>query len=261
MNYYVVDAFADKLFRGNPAGVCILEHEIPDTLMQKIAAENNLSETAFLYKNHQQYNLRWFTPTFEIDLCGHATLATAYVLCTCLEPHLQEVSFHTVSGILHVIRHGDRFEMSFPLRTPEKIPVTQEMITALGTKPLKVYAARDLYVLLENEQAVKDFVPDYQRLSKLSDWMGIAVTAKGTDADFVSRFFCPELKLEDPVTGSSHSSLVPLWHEKLGKTDFLAKQLSERGGVLYCSMGKEDVKISGEAKLYLHGEIFVPEEA
>lgn len=258
MNYYVVDAFTNKLFQGNPAGVCVLEHEIPETLMQKIAAENNLSETAFVYKTDlQQYKLRWFTPTFEIDLCGHATLATAFVLFTYLETDLQEVAFDTLSGVLHVSRNGNRLEMSFPQRSPKRISITKEMITALGIKPLEVYTTRDLYIILENEQAVKDFVPDYDRLQSLSNWLGIAVTAKGTDADFVSRFFCPELKLEDPVTGSSHSSLVPLWHKKLGKTNFLAKQLSARGGVLYCSIGKDDIKISGEAKLYLQGEIII----
>lgn len=257
MIYYVVDAFADALFQGNPAGVCILEHEISHTLMQKIAAENNLSETAFVYKGERHYKLRWFTPTFEIDLCGHATLAAAFVLCTYVNPALQEVSFDTISGVLRVTKKEEWFEMSFPQRIPQKIPITNKIVDALETEPLEVYSARDLYVVLKDEQAVKKFMPDYTRLQKLKDWLGIAITAEGSDADFVSRFFCPKLKLEDSVTGSSHSSLVFLWHQKLQKTEFLAKQISARGGILYCSIGKADVKIAGKAKLYLQGRIFV----
>lgn len=257
IEYYVVDAFAEELFRGNPAGVCVLDRELPDTLMQQIAAENNLSETAFLLKKGEGYRLRWFTPTFEIDLCGHATLASAYTVCTLVEPGREHVDFETRSGRLHVERRGELFEMSFPNRKPERVELTPALAEALGVAPLEVYGARDLCVLVEDQRAVEAYEPNYDRLLTLTDWLGIAVTARGTDADFVSRFFCPELRLEDPVTGSSHSSLVPLWAEKLGKNRLAARQLSRRGGTLLCELEKDSVKISGRAVLYLHGQLAI----
>ena len=255
MTYYIIDAFTDKLFSGNPAGVCIVDKPISDDIMQKIAFENNLSETAFIQKNTDGYSLRWFTPTFEIDLCGHATLAAAYAVFNFIEPNLNVVRFDTISGVLVVERKGDIYEMSFPIRTPEKIEITDDIIKALGFVPTELYSQRDLYAVVDSEEAVLNYSPDYDKLSRLDKWMGIAVTAKGKDCDFVSRFFCPELKLEDPVTGSSHSSLVPLWSEKLNKTELVAKQLSKRGGTLYCKQCKDDIKISGKAVLYLQGEL------
>lgn len=255
MKYFVVDSFADEVFKGNPAGVCILDSEISPELMQNIAMENNLSETAFAYKVGERYKLRWFTPGFEINLCGHATLATAYVIFEFVESDRNIVEFDTLSGILTVEKKGELYEMSFPRLMPEKISVTEEMITALGIEPIEVYSERDLYVVLENEEAVKAFVPNYARLRDLKNWLGVVVTAKGTDSDFVSRYFCPELDLEDPVTGSSHSSLVPFWSAKLGKDIMVAKQLSKRGGVLYCENSADRVKISGRAVLYMRGEI------
>lgn len=255
MKYYVVDSFADEVFKGNPAGVCVLDGEIASELMQNIAMENNLSETAFTYKVGERYKLRWFTPGFEINLCGHATLATAYVIFEFVEPKRKIVEFETLSGVLTVERKGELYEMSFPKLMPEKITVTDDMIAALGVAPVEAYSERDLYVVLENEEAVKAFVPDYAKLCTLEKWLGIVVTAKGGDSDFVSRYFCPELDLEDPVTGSSHSSLIPLWSEKLGKDVMVAKQLSKRGGVLYCENSADRVKISGRAVLYMRGEI------
>ena len=255
MKYYVVDSFADEVFKGNPAGVCVLDGEIASELMQNIAMENNLSETAFTYKVGERYKLRWFTPGFEINLCGHATLATAYVIFEFVEPKRKIVEFETLSGVLTVERKGELYEMSFPKLMPEKIAVTDDMIAALGVAPVEAYSERDLYVVLENEEAVKAFVPDYAKLCTLEKWLGIVVTAKGGDSDFVSRYFCPELDLEDPVTGSSHSSLVPLWSAKLGKDIMVAKQLSKRGGVLYCENSADRVKISGRAALYMRGEI------
>ena len=197
--YYVVDAFADAVFQGNPAGVCLLEEDLPDQLMQRIAAENNLSETAFLRREGETYRLRWFTPTFEIDLCGHATLASAHVVCTLAEPGRDRVDFLTRSGTLHTIKRGELYEMALPSRRPARVEVTQAITSALGVEPLEVWGARDLCILLEDEAAVRAFTPDYGGLLTLTDWLGVAVTARGEDCDFVSRYFCPELRLEDPA--------------------------------------------------------------
>lgn len=257
VKYYIADAFAEEIFKGNPAGVCVPDEELPAELMQKIAFENNFSETAFLVKCGEIYKLRWFTPLFEVDLCGHATLATSFIVMNYVEPSLNEVRFSTVSGEIVVRRNGELYEMQFPERVPEKIEVTSEISEALGLVPEEVYTGRDLIAVLKSEEEVRNFLPDYEKLGKLDKWLGIAVTAKGEKADFVSRFFMPELKLEDPVTGSAHSSLVPLWREKLGKTVFEAEQLSQRGGKLYCEQGDGFVKISGKAVLYLKGEIFI----
>lgn len=257
IKYYIADAFAEEIFRGNPAGVCVSDMEMSAETMQKIAFENNLSETAFLVKRGEKYGLRWFTPLFEIDLCGHATLAAAFVVMNYIEPSRNEVCFDTASGEITVKRNGELYEMRFPERIPEKIDLTSEISETLGIVPNEVYSGRDLFAVLENEETVREFVPNYEKLGKLDKWLGIAVTAKGENADFVSRFFCPELKAEDPVTGSLHSSLIPLWSEKLGKTVLEAEQLSKRGGRLYCELGDGFVKIAGKAVLYLKGEIFI----
>ncbi len=259
MEYYVIDAFAEGIFRGNPAGVCVSEKELPTELMQKIAFENNLSETAFLVKCGEKYCLRWFTPLFEIDLCGHATLAAAFAVMNFTEPSANKVCFRTAGGELSVRRDGNMYEMRFPERVPEKIEVTAEITEALGIIPGEIYSGRDLVAVLESEEAVRGFAPNYEKLGKLDKWLGICVTAMGKNADFVSRFFCPELKAEDPVTGSAHCSLVPVWKEKLGKTVFEAEQLSERGGRLYCRHEDNFVIIGGKAILYLKGEIFLQE--
>lgn len=257
MEYYIIDAFAEDIFRGNPAGVCVSEKELPAELMQKIASENNLPETAFLVKCGEKYCLRWFTPLFEIDLCGHATLAAAFVVMNFIEPSLNEICFITVSGELSVRRSGDMYEMRFPKRIPEKVEVTSEIIEALGIVPSEMYSERDLFAVLESEKEVRSFVPNYKKLEKLNKWLGISVSAKGEKADFVSRFFCPELKSEDPVTGSAHCCLVSIWEEKLDKTVLEAEQLSERGGKLNCKHEDGFVIISGKAVLYLKGEIFL----
>lgn len=257
VKYYMVDAFTNEHFKGNPAGVCVLETMLPAEQMQQIAAEHNLSETAFLLKAKEGYQLRWFTPGFEIDLCGHATLASAFVVFQYLEPGLAEVVFHTMSGALTVIRKGNLYEMSFPQRLPEKINITPEAIAIFGSNSVELYSDRDLYVVMESERQVRGYVPDYNELKCFKDWLGVVITAKGEDTDFVSRYFCPELTLEDPVTGSTHSTLIPMWSGRLKKDKLVAKQLSARGGTLYCEMGETDVKISGEAVLYMSGEIMV----
>lgn len=256
MNYYIVDAFTNKLFKGNPAGVCVLEKRLSLELMQKIAAENNLPETAFVVKNEENYELRWFTPKAEIDLCGHATLAAAYVISNFIDIDIQKICFFTQSGNLEVTRNGNLYEMIFPNRVPIEIELSLQQLNLVGCTPVAIYSSRDLILLLNNEQEVINYTPNYPALHKLTDWLGVIVTAQGTDTDFVSRYFCPELDSEDPVTGSSHCSLIPYWAEKLGKDKMIASQLSSRGGIIQCELLKNNVvKISGEATLFMHGEI------
>lgn len=257
MKYYMVDVFTNENFKGNPAGVCVLEELLPADRMQQIAAEHNLSETAFLYKTDDGYQLQWFTPEFEIDLCGHATLASAFVVFRYLEPELQVVYFQTMSGKLSVTRKGTLYEMSFPQCMPKKLGIIPEAVAIFGSSSLELYAERDLYVVMETERQVRGYVPNYNDLKCLNNWLGVVLTAKGEDSDFVSRYFCPELGIEDPVTGSTHSTLIPMWSSRLQKNKLVAKQVSERGGILYCEMGESDVKISGEAVLYMTGEIHI----
>lgn len=259
MQYYVVDAFTDSIFKGNPAGICVLEENISTEIMQNIATENNLSETAFVRKHGNGYDLRWFTPKFEIDLCGHATLATAFVISNFIDIKTKTINFFTKSGYLEVKRNNSTFEMVLPNRKPEKIDLTKNEINYLNCLPCQIYSSRDLIIILDNEQDVINYRPDYNSLKNLNTWLGIIITAKGTgEIDFVSRYFCPEMRMEDPVTGSSHCSLIPLWAEKLEKNKLTAVQLSKRKGTLYCELLDDNaVQISGEAKLFLQGEIFI----
>ncbi len=257
MKYYVVDAFAEKIFEGNPAGVCVMKDWLPDDTMQKIAIENNLSETAFAVKEGEKYRLRWFTPGGEINLCGHATLATSYVIMNYFEK-VETVQFDTMSGVLIVSKIDDLYEMDFPIVTSEKVPVTAQMIEALGTTPIEAYLNRDLVFLLESEEDVRNASPDFSKLEKLPEGSGVCITAKGNKFDFVSRGFFPKLKInEDPVTGSLHSCLIPFWAERLDKRVLVAKQLSSRGGTLYCKLEETRVKIAGKAVLYSIGDIFI----
>jgi PhzF family phenazine biosynthesis protein len=258
MDYYVVDVFTDRLFHGNPAGVCILETPADDALMQKIASENNLPETAFLWKRDGWYDLRWFTPTVEIDLCGHATLAGAYVLRNFVEKESACVEFHTKSGVLRVRETGGVFEMDFPLRKPVPVETPAVLSRALGAKILETHAARDLLVLMESQHAVAGVNPDFSLLREIRDYFGVIITAKGDDCDFVSRFFAPGAGIdEDPVTGSSHCTLIPFWSERLNKSELTARQLSRRGGSLLCRRLDSRVEIGGTARLYLHGTLSV----
>ena len=258
MRYFVVDAFADALFRGNPAGVCLLDAWLEEDVMQEIAAENNLSETAFVVKREGYYDLRWFTPEIEMDLCGHATLASAFVVSQFLDPGIDSMEFRTKSGPLFVKKIDDLFELDFPSRKPQKIQVTAEMEQALGVSVLEAHKARDTLLLLENEEQVKNLQPDLNLILSLPDCFAVIVTAKGESADFVSRFFGPGGGVpEDPVTGSAHSTLIPFWAQRLNKDEMTAKQLSKRGGTLYCKNQGDRVKISGRAVLYLQGEILL----
>ncbi|CAH0210619.1 putative isomerase YddE [Peribacillus simplex] len=256
MKYYVVDAFAEKVFEGNPAGVCVMNEWISDDIMQKVAIENNLSETAFAVKGAENYKLRWFTPGGEINLCGHATLATAFVIMNYVEKQLKTIQFDTMSGVLTVNRKDDLYELDFPTVPSKEIPLTEQMIDALGTTPIEAYLNRDLLFVLESEEAVKNLSPYFSKLEQLPEGLGVIVSAKGNDYDFVSRAFFPKLKVnEDPVCGSAHCGLVPFWAEKLKKREMVARQLSNRGGTLFCKHEDTRVKMAGKAALYLIGDI------
>ncbi len=257
MKYFVIDVFTDKLFGGNPAGVCLLESWLDDAVMQNIAMENNLAETAFLVREDKSaYGLRWFTPEVEIDLCGHATLASAFVLMDEVRAVSDTVDFHTQSGTLTVTKNGDIFTMDFPTRAPVRCDVPQLLEQALGASVLETHMSRDLLVLLNSEDAVRHLRPDFALLRQIDNVFAVIVTAKGTDCDFVSRFFAPGAGIpEDPVTGSSHCTLIPFWSGRLGKQRMTARQLSARGGSLLCEDCGERVKIGGTAVCYLRGEI------
>ncbi|MGC8595109.1 MAG: PhzF family phenazine biosynthesis protein [Candidatus Kryptoniota bacterium] len=254
---YQIDAFTDRPFHGNPAAVCILDNWLPDELMQDIAAENNLSETAFVVARKNNFELRWFTPVVEVDLCGHATLATAFVFKEHLNYKKDEIEFKTRSGLLKVIYGGNIMNMIFP-RTPAKACDTSEqLLRAVGRRPVEVLKSRDYLVILNNEDEVKRIEPDFDSLKSL-DVHGVIVAARGNEVDFVSRFFAPaEGIAEDPVTGSSHTTLIPYWSERLRKREMIALQVSKRGGKLYCEDLGDRVKISGKAATYLTGEITV----
>lgn len=258
MRYYIVDAFTDKVFGGNQAGVCVLDAPLKTETMQNIAMENKLSETAFAVRNGVHYDLRWFTPVVEDELCGHATLATAFVLSTLYDKEAPSFEFHTLSGVLTVARSGELLEMNFPVRTFAETGITETMRNAVGTTVLKAWSGYNLMLELPDEETVRNFQPDIAAIKKLTDYHGLIVTAKGDSCDFVSRFFAPLVGVdEDPVTGSSHTSLIPLWSQRLGKAEMTARQLSKRGGTLYCRNAGDRVLIAGKACLYLTGEIHI----
>ncbi|RXJ04657.1 PhzF family phenazine biosynthesis protein [Anaerobacillus alkaliphilus] len=254
---YQIDAFTNEQFKGNPAAVCPLAEWIDVELMQKIAAENNLAETAFFVKNGSEYELRWFTPKAEVDLCGHATLAAAFVICTYVDQSVTEISFTTKSGLLKVTKEENIYSLVFPARPGVKCEAPDELLKGLGKVPKEVYKARDYMAVFETEEEILNLELDMTELKKL-DGLGVIATAKGTEVDFVSRFFVPKVGIdEDPVTGSTHCTLVPYWKEVLGKNELVALQVSERGGKLYCEDLGEKVKMSGDAVVYLEGYIFL----
>lgn len=256
MKQYVVDAFTDKVFGGNPAAVCIMNEWLADEIMLNIAKENNLSETAYAVKEGSDYSLRWFTPGGEIDLCGHATLATAYVITRFYEPEAEEIRFQTRSGLLTVVKKGELLEMDFPSYNLKKIEVTDEMAEAIGVRPLEAYIDRDLMCILPNEDDVRNADPDMERVKKLEGLL-LHISAKGKDHDCVSRSFAPKLNIpEDPVCGSGHCHIVPYWAEREGKSTIVAYQASPRGGVLYCEYKGERLKMSGKAVLFSEAEIY-----
>lgn len=258
MKYYVVDAFAAKVFEGNPAAVCVLDAFLPDGTLQSIAMENNLSETAFAVRQGEnRYALRWFTPGGEIDLCGHATLATAYVLFRFYEKEASALHFETKSGVLTVERKGELLEMDFPAYTLKQVPVTDEMAEAIGARPVEAWMGRDLLCVMEDEGQVRAAQPDQQKVLAL-DGLLLQVTAAGKDFDCVSRTFAPKCGVpEDPVCGSGHCHIVPYWAQKLGKTEILARQASPRGGTLHCACEGDRVRLAGTAVLYAMGELLI----
>ena len=255
--FYQVDAFANALFSGNPAGVCLLQDWPQDQVLQAIAAENNLSETAFLVSSAQGYELRWFTPTMEVDLCGHATLASGHVIFEFVDPGASRVTFTSNSGPLAVEQREGLLFLDFPSRKPEPCEPPEGLEAILGARPTEVLCARDLMVVLDDEKTLRQLTPDLAAVAQL-DIFALLVTAPGQDADFVSRFFAPGAGVpEDPVTGSAHCTLVPYWSQRLGRQDLHAMQLSPRGGELHCTDRGERVAIGGRCITYLAGTIML----
>lgn len=252
---YQVDAFTGSVFRGNPAAVCLLDAWLPDATLQNIAAENNLSETAFVVPRGDAYDLRWFTPTMEMDLCGHATLASAFVLFTEQNVSGSIVRFHSRSGMLTVTRVDAMFTLDFPSRPAIRCPEPEALLRGLGAKPACVLKSRDFLAVFATEAEVHALRPDFAMLKTL-EGVGTIATAPGNNCDFVSRFFAPAAGVdEDPVTGSAHCTLTPYWAERLGKNKLTARQISRRGGELVCELTGERVQIGGKAVLYLRGDI------
>ncbi len=255
---YQVDAFTGKLFHGNPAAICPLDKWLPDETLQAIAAENNLAETAYYVPNGNGFHLRWFTPGVEVDLCGHATLASAYVIWSIRgEWKENRISFHTKSGELIVERDGDLLVMDFPSRPPGPVDVHPGLVDALGAKPKEILAARDYLCVYDSQDEVLALKPNMDKVAA-TDRFAVIVTAPGKDCDFVSRFFAPAKGVpEDPVTGSAHCTLTPYWSKRLGKTKLHARQVSKRGGEVFCEDRGDRVRMSGRAVKFFEGFIEV----
>lgn len=254
-----VDAFTNGPFTGNPAAVCVLTDPVTEEVMQKIAMENNLAETAFITRGDNEWLIRWFTPVTEVDLCGHATLASAYVVLNILEPGSEEAVFRSrVMGTLAVRKRGSLLELDFPTDVLRECAPPELITESIGKNPLESCMGRSDYLLLfESESEILEIKPDFRKLAA-ADGRGVIVTAPGSDVDFVSRFFAPQAGIdEDPVTGSAHTTLTPFWAARLGKKTMTARQLSARGGLLECTLNNDRTLIAGRALLYLKGEIFV----
>jgi PhzF family phenazine biosynthesis protein len=259
IDIYQIDAFAIRLFTGNPAAVCVLNEWLSVSVMQKIAMENNLSETAFIVRESNEWSIRWFTPETEVDLCGHATLASAFVVLTILHPENNTVVFRSQKmGNLTVRKKADMLELDFPSDTLKTCLLPETVEISLGKAPLECFSGRSDYLLLYASEAdILNLKPDFRKLAHAGA-RGIIVTAPGTDVDFVSRFFAPQVGInEDPVTGSAHTALTPFWSARLGKLSMKARQLSDRRGYLECTLQGERTLISGHAFLYFKGEIFI----
>jgi PhzF family phenazine biosynthesis protein len=255
---YQVDAFASELFKGNPAAVVPLDAWLDATTMLQIAAENNLSETAFFVGAEGRYHIRWFTPTDEIDLCGHATLAAAFVIFRFLERRRDALTFESRSGDLTVTRAGNILTLDFPAARGESRPPPPLLAEALGKPPAEYYAGRYHLAVFDSEKTIRELQPNLELVKKLPG-VGLIVTAPGEQEDFVSRFFCPQIGIaEDPVTGAAHCYLTPYWAQRLQKNELTARQVSSREGELLCSLAGERVRISGQAKLYLEGILHLP---
>lgn len=257
ITFYQIDAFASAAFSGNPAGVCLLDQWLEDNVLKSIAEENNLPETAFLVRREGYYDLRWFTPEVEVDLCGHGTLASGHVIFEFVDSHAERVEFMTKSGRLSVERKEGLLFMDFPSRRPVPCSPPDRISAILGATPTEVYLSRDLMAVFEDEEIIRSMRPDLAAVAQM-DCFAVIVTAPGRKCDFVSRFFAPGAGIpEDPVTGSAHCSLIPYWAERLGKKDLHAFQLSRRGGELYCRDRGDRVSIGGCAVTYLCGKITI----
>lgn len=257
MKQYIVDAFTDKVFCGNPAAICVMDSWLSDDMMQLITWENNLSETAFCVKEGENYHLRWFTPGGEIDLCGHATLATAYTVFRFYEPELDVLRFDTLSGVLTVRKNGELLEMDFPAYALEPVEVTDAMAECCGARPVAAFMGRDLLCVMNSEAEVRNAAPDMEKVRKL-DGLLLHMTAQGKDHDCVSRTFAPKCGVpEDPVCGSGHCHIIPYWADRLGKTELTAYQASRRGGVLYTRLDGERITLAGKAALFSEAEIHI----
>lgn len=255
MKQYIVDAFTKDIFHGNQAAVCVLEQWLSEDIMMSIAKENNFSETAFIVKEGEKYHLRWFTPGGEIDLCGHATLASAYVLLNYYMPNENQVVFTTLSGDLTVVKNGELLEMEFPAYDLKEVAVTDEMEQAIGYRPTSAFMGRDLLCILDDEEKIINAKPDMDKVKSI-DGLLLHITAKGKNVDCVSRSFAPKLAvIEDPVCGSGHCHIAPYWSKVLDKTELVAYQASQRGGTLYCRLDGDKVFISGEAALFATSEL------
>ena len=255
LDIYKINAFSEKLFKGNPAAVIPLKQWLPNNLMQNIAYENNLSETAFFISSGKGYHIRWFTPKSEVKLCGHATLATAYVVFNILNENSNEIVFDSLSGKLTVKKIGDKFTLDFPLQKPTECEIPSKLIDGLGKKPIACYKNEDYLAVYKKQSDILNITPDFNILKQL-DLRGLIITAPGIEFDFISRFFVPKLGIdEDPVTGSAHTQLTPYWAKKLNKLKLKAKQVSSRGGVLYCEQKHDRAMITGSSVLYLKGQI------
>ena len=256
MKQYIVDAFTNKPFSGNPAAVCVMERWPSEESMMMLAMENNLSETAFIVKEDAGYRLRWFTPATEVELCGHATLASSFVILTFYEPGSDAVRLNTLSGVLTIRKHGVLFEMNFPTYELKEIPVTEEMEQAFGVRPVKAVLGLDLVCVFESEDQVRTMKPNQELLVQIEGRIQNA-TARGKETDCVSRSFCPKLGIaEDPVCGSAHCQIADYWSKELNKQEIIAYQASKRGGYLHCRMEESHrITISGEATLVAVSEI------
>ena len=253
--YFQINAFTSKTFGGNPAGVCLLPSWLPDGTLKNIAAENELSETAFLVRQQDFFDLRWFTPAVEVDLCGHATLASAFALFHELGHKSESIRFQTKSGALIATRRNKIIELDFPSRPPRQCAPPEKLLQGLGSKPAEVLRSRDYLAVFSSPEEVAALKPKFDLLCQL-DSLGVIVTARDHEADFVSRFFAPAAGIdEDPVTGSAHCTLIPFWAERLRKQEMFAKQISKRGGELFCRLMGDRVSIGGQAVVYLRGEI------
>jgi PhzF family phenazine biosynthesis protein len=258
LRQFQVDAFASRAFEGNPAAVCPLDEWLPDAVLQSIAEENNLSETAFFVPSENGFHLRWFTPVSEVDFCGHATLATAHVLYDVLGYRKTPVVFGTRSGEMTVERDNDLYAMNFPSQAPKPCAPPQALLAGIGACPTEVLAAADYMAVFENEAVVRSLQPDFSRLGEL-ELRGVIATAPGEQCDFVSRFFAPRYGIdEDPVTGSAHCELTPYWSARLGKTVMQARQISRRGGDVLCQAAGDRVVLKGGAVTFMEGQIEVP---